>query len=340
MDLRNRTPFAAAWLVTLDKNAAEHIVVVIKGTYSMREDGTLSLLEKQPPPRPADEYHGEPGTSSIRYAAELGPKKPATDVALVGSAVAPRGGARAMEVSFRVGPVSTRARLYGDRTWGGFLWWRLKSGPKPFERMPLVYERACGGGDDSPRDASRRGRAARNPVGRGYAAKGSRRPWRGSPLPNIEDPARALKKPGTTLPPPAGFGFIGRDWEPRLSYAGTYDEAWTKERMPLLPLDFDERHHNAAHPDLIAEGYLTGGEPVEVRGCTRPGRLQFVLPGASPTVTLRFGAETVPMNVHLETVLVDTDAMELCLVWKADLEIHRRLPELTAIECAGERGAS
>ncbi|HEY6867059.1 MAG TPA: DUF2169 domain-containing protein [Candidatus Eisenbacteria bacterium] len=340
MDLRNRTPFAAAWLVTLDKSAAEHITVVIKGTYSIRDDGTLSLLEKQPPPRPADEFHGEPGASSIKYAAELGPMKPATDVALVGSAVASRGGARAMEVSFRVGPLAKRARAYGDRRWSGFLWWRLKSGPKPFERMPLVYERACGGSDDSPRDASRRGREARNPVGRGYAAKGSRRPWKGSALPNLEDPARAFKQPGTKLPPPAGFGFIGRDWEPRLSYAGTYDEAWTKERMPLLPLDFDERHHNAAHPDLVAEGYLSGSEPVEVRGCTRSGRLQFLLPGASPTVTLRFGAESVPMDVHLETVLVDTDAMELGLVWKGDLEIHGRLPELTAIECAGGRGAS
>ena len=52
MEVRNRTPFAAAWLVTLDKQAAEHMVVVLKGTYAVRQDGTLSLLEKQPPPRP------------------------------------------------------------------------------------------------------------------------------------------------------------------------------------------------------------------------------------------------------------------------------------------------
>ena len=52
----------------------------------------------------------------------------------------------------------------------------------------------------------------------------------------------------------AAFGPVGRHWEPRVRYAGTYDDRWTEDRMPLLPKDFDDRFHNAAPPGLV-EGF-------------------------------------------------------------------------------------
>ena len=339
MEIRNHTPFAAGWTVTLDKQAAEHVVVALKGTWSIGEDGALSLVEKQPPLRAVDEFHGEPGTSSIRYAAELGPVKPATDVALVGHAVAPRGSARAVEVSLRVGPLSRRVRVLGDRSWWGLLWWRFKTAPRPFERLPLTYENASGGRDASPKREDHRGQDGRNPVGRGYRARGSKLRWSELRPPNLELPGKPFRKPGRKLPPPAGLGYIGRDWEPRLRYAGTYDETWTKTRLPLLPLDFDERFHNCAHPDLVADGFLTGDEPVEVRGCSRSGRVGFALPGERPAVEARFADARRPFTMNLETVLLDMDAMELALVWKGDLEAHGRVPSLHFIECTrGGRG--
>jgi hypothetical protein len=332
MEIRNHTPFATGLTVTLDKNAAEHVVIAVKGTWSIAEGGKLTLLEKQPPPRPIDEFHGEPGKSSIRYAAELGPAKPATDVALVGHAVAPGGRARSVDVALRVGPLARRARVHGDRAWRSLLGWRFMSGPKPFERMPLTYENASGGSDATPAGERARGRDARNPVGRGYRAGGSKLKWADMPPPNLELPGKPFKKAGRGLPPPAGFGFIGRDWEPRLSYAGTYDEEWKKSRLPLLPLDFDERFHNAAHPDLVADGFLAGGEPVEVRGCTRSGRLAFALPADRPEAEARFNDERVPVPLNLETVLIDTDAMELVLVWTGDVLAHGRVPALNNFE--------
>jgi len=42
------------------------------------------------------------------------------------------------------------------------------------------------------------------------------------------------------------FGPIGRHCKPRVQLAGTYDDSWTEDRMPLLPDDFQERFHNAA----------------------------------------------------------------------------------------------
>jgi hypothetical protein len=83
--------------------------------------------------------------------------------------------------------------------------------------------------------------------------------------------------PGIGLP--AGFGFIAGDWQPRLALAGTYDEAWTKKRAPLLPKDFDRRFFNAATPGLVTADYLAGNEKVLVLGATAEGRWEFRLPG-------------------------------------------------------------
>lgn len=339
MEIQNHTPWAAGWTVVIDKDAAEHVVFAMKGTWSIAENGKLALLEKQPPLRAVDEFHGEPGKSSIRYAAELGPARPATDVALVGHAIAPGGRpASSMEVSLRVGPLSKRVKVIGDREWTGLGAMRFMGPPKAFAKLPLIYEHASGGSDETPGNEKARGRDARNPVGRGYKASGSKLDWSDLAPPNLEDPGKAFGGPGTKLPPPAGFGFIGRDWEPRLQYAGTYDEEWTKTRLPLLPLDFDERFHNAAHPDLVAPGFLKGGEPVEVHGCTRSGELAFTLPAERPVVEARFRDARTPIPMKLEQVLIDTDAMQLELVWKGDLRAHGRIPELTFFECTREGG--
>ncbi len=69
----------------------------------------------------------------------------------------------------------------------------------------------------------------------------------GVSLPNLEDPADPLLRWGQ-IAAPAGFGFVSPDWEPRASLGGSYDETWRRERMPLLPGDFDRRFFNAASP--------------------------------------------------------------------------------------------
>jgi hypothetical protein len=322
MKVDNRTPFAVAWLVVLDKNGAEHLVTIVKATYSISGDSKLTLAAKPDPIRPADEFHGEPGLSSIRYEAELGPAKVATNAVLIGSAIAPKPDTRMMEVSFRVGPLHKRAKVFGERSWQGILW-SSASSPKPFDRIPLTYENAFGGKDVSPKDSKHHGQEPRNPVGRGFFAKNSQLKRSGMLLPNIEGENGV----------PSGFGFIGRDWQPRLSYAGTYDDKWKNERMPLLPEDFDERYHNAAHPDLVAPGFLKGNETVEVSGCTRSGRLVFALPNVQPAAQATFEDGREPIALNLNTVLVDTDAMKLNLVWKGDINVHKRLMQFTRLEC-------
>ncbi len=329
MEIRNRTPLAAALNITLDKRAAEHLVLCVKGTWTLREGQRARFADEQHDILPADECVGEPGLSSVRYEADMGPAKLATDVALVGSAVARKRGTREMDVMFRVGPVQQRARIVGERRWtGGVLGIWGSSGPEPFERVPLQWEYAVGGTDQSHPDEAKHSMDERNPLGRGYRGKDSKLERAGSLLPQMLHPSKSDE--------PVGFGFTGPHWKHRRPYAGTYDAAWQEERCPLLPLDFDERFFQNAAPGLVAPGRLAGGEPVEVHGCTPSGKMVFALPVVTLTAEIAVGEPLEPLPMALDTVTVDTDAMKLLLTWRGAHRIHGRLPRLEFVTLDAE----
>jgi hypothetical protein len=277
---------------------------------------------------PAGTWNGKPDASSPRNAPEADFIKPATDVALLGHAHAPGGKPVArLDVSLRVGPVRKTVRVFGDRQWRRFLLWRSISAPKPFRSMPLTYERAFGGMDDTPGNPKHEEREARNPVGVGLLARGSQKKAP-APLPNLEDPKKPIRSP-RHRPMPAGFGFVAAHWEPRLAYAGTYDATWQKKRMPLLPEDFDRRFFNAAHPDLVAPGYLEGGEKVEVVNASPRGRLAFRLPEEMPEAVVMMKDRTRHgLAMNLDTVTIDTDAHRVTLVWRASLPVHKQIHDV------------
>jgi hypothetical protein len=332
MEVVNATPFLMDRMVYLDKNAAERLVVVLKGTWSVSPRGEISIAEKQAAIHPAEEFRGEPGESSILHDAELGPAKPSTDVFLLGSALAPRPGTRSMDVSFRAGPVGRTARVFGERRWDSLMGIETIDGPNPFDAVPLIFENAFGGKDASAEDPKHHGEEARNPVGKGFRSEKSRASFDGALLPSIEDPRHLLTKPGQGIEP-AGFGPIGRHWMPRRRYAGTYDAKWMDERAPLLPEDFDDRFHNAAPAGLGVQGRLKGGEPVEVAGCTPEGRLAFRLPRVVPWSKVLVGRWGKTFPLELDTVTVDTESMELRLLWKGEVPVHREVARIRTISC-------
>ena len=140
--------------------------------------------------------------------------------------------------------------------------------------MPLTYERAYGGREpDPPRDPTGRGSSPAIRLGRGF------RP--GPAAPNVEYPGVSLTSR------PAGFGPIPPHWQPRVRYAGTYDETWQRDRCPLYPDDLDDRFFLCSPEDQRPGEFLRGGEPVELLNLTPSGRLAFTLPRVA------FGFETV-----------------------------------------------
>lgn len=334
MEIRNSSPFPSTQTVFMDKSATEQLVVTLKATYAISERGELAIAEEQDPLRLTDEFHGEPGKSSIKHQSELGPPGPATNALLVGCARTPRPGVRAVEVSFRVGPCQQRAIVVGNRQWsrGG------ASDPEPFDAIPLLWENGFGGRDETPERETDHASEPRNPVGRGFRARNSRQPNDGELLPNIENPHGPLRSLGQRVDP-VGFGPIARDWQPRVGYAGTYDEQWMANRMPLLPMDFDDRFHNAAPPELVLPGYIAAGEWVQVVGCTAGGQLTFRLPPFQPYATVMVGGRIDEVDLACNSVTVDTDRMRLLLLWKGALRVHREVPRLKRTTISARRVA-
>lgn len=330
MEIRNRTKHVAGFSVQLDRNGGEHMVVCVRGAWSLDDRGRLTLMDEPPPFLPADECVGEPGLSSVRWEADLGPMKPGTDCALGGVAVAPRGRARGVNVSFRCGPVAKNARVVGERKRLFWLlrWWNTPAAS--FQRVPLAWELARGGSDFTPKNEKRHSLDLANPLGRGFRARGSKKKLIGEPLPQILAPRGCLG----LLPArePGGFGLTGGHWKHRRKYAGTYDDAWKENRAPLLPDDFDERFHLAAAPGLSTDTHLQGGEPVEITGCTKGGKLAFKLPRVALEVQATLDRGPEPIEMKLVTVQVDTAAMQLRMTWRGDLYVHGRFPKLTAVD--------
>ncbi|EYF06837.1 DUF2169 family type VI secretion system accessory protein [Chondromyces apiculatus] len=314
-EVDNRTSFALELLFLLDEEGRPLLVPLVQATYAIVPGRGLELAPEQVAPSLTGETWGkDAAVSSYRIEPAFAFIKPATDVVLLGHAHARR--ATEAYVAFKVGPVGKTLKVVGDRYW-------VRSGnaitptrPTPFESIPLTYERAFGGWDRSDPDPAKHTLDARNPVGTGFRVPGG--PFEeGVALPNLEDPADPVKTWGQAVTP-AGVGFTSPNWQPRAARAGTYDEAWRKERMPLLARDFDRRFFNAASPGLVASGYLRGDEPVSVEGASVMGRLSFRLPGVLPprcqVSLVNRGDEEVALK--LDTVIIDADADRVLLQWR------------------------
>ena len=318
-EVNNRTRFAFEPAFLADEHGAALFVPIVKATYVIRGTAALELAEEQQPVNFSGEFWGDPDTSSYRYEPEGAFMKPSTDIALVGHAHALGAAVSELTVGLRVGTVQKVITVVGDRYWEPGLGGGARmTTALPFERIPLNYEHAYGGWDRQ--DAERPAWEPRNPVGRGFVAR-----WQGRDrvaLPNLEDPGNRIRAV-TDRPAPAAPGFVSPNWLPRAAFAGTYDQAWSSSRSPLLPMDFDRRFLNAASPGLIAPGYLAGNEPVTVLNASDRGRLDFVLPSVTAPriqVTLRSkGAQAA--SARLDTVIIDTDDHRVTLIWRAYVRV-------------------
>jgi hypothetical protein len=335
-EVENLTPFAVEGSFAADENGRSIFVPIVQATYASQGDRRLSVLDKQLPVTSAGKFWGEPGKSSYKYEPEYAFIKPATDVVLIGHAHAGRATTAPLQVRFRVGGLEKTAQVTGDRYWVKSFGEVSMTSPEPFESVPLIYERAFGGWDRSHPDPNMHSCEPGNPVGTGFRARHGKFED-GVRLPNIEDPKGLIRNYGDT-PPPAGFGFISPDWQPRASFAGTYDEQWTNERMPLLPKDFDRRFFNAASPGLIAPGYLKGDEAVVVENASPRGTISFNLPGvASPECRVQLvGRRDVRVETKLDTVIINTDEDLLILIWRGHLAVRNGPHDIVSIQIQAE----
>ncbi|HTO88056.1 MAG TPA: DUF2169 domain-containing protein [Thermoanaerobaculia bacterium] len=334
LQLRNRSRFAATLLPLPDAAGLDSLFVVVKGTFTL--GARPAPVQNQVPVCLRDEYLGNPGQSSVTQPSDVSLAKPATDVLLRGHAYAPGGQpASRVPVALVVGSIRKRAEVFGDRVWEGGLVSARASAPKPFERVPLLWERSFGGASLSDGQLGTVEAEERNPVGAGFRGRKTAQPIEGTRLPNVEDPQNLMTSP-RDRPAPVGFGPIAPHWQPRRSYAGTYDERWQRERAPFLPKDFDPRFLQVAPPDQTVPGYLKGGEEIHISGVTPLGSLASTVPGVRIQILFRLDETNQARAASLDTLMIEPDEGRMVLVWRAVLTADKRILRVREVEVSAK----
>lgn len=328
MELLNATGMQAGYTLGLDPDGREHVVVVVKGTFAFPENGGVpELAEEQVPLVMADVFTGQPGHSATLYESEYSAYKPRCDVLLNGSAYAP-GGHPVERVSVAVGVGSLRKSfaVVGDRVWenGGF--GVRPSAPRPFERLPITYDRAFGGTDVAEDDPETTAAFMDNPAGVGYYPLSKGKALVGKPLPNTEESDKPVTSTSDDYRP-MSFGALGRNTQSRIMHAGTYDQDWIDNVFPFLPRDFDPRYYQCAPPDQQIE-YPKGGEEVELLNLSPQGRTRFRLPTIPvPVEFTNADYDRTETGALLDTVIIEPDASRLMLVWRTSMPLKRNILE-------------
>jgi hypothetical protein len=315
MTIANETAFVVQPVPLLDREGHDVLVAIVKGTFTVDGSGRVTLADEPSPVRLNDEtFDPDNPHSSLRYASDLGLPKVGTDVVITGDAV-PRAPVTALDVAVKVKQRVVPLRVHGLRLFHAGAFGVVIGRAQPFERMPIVYERAYGGVSEDLSVVE-----PRNPAGVGVARSASDLVDRLAP--QIEHPDR----PHTTASdrhPPVGFGPIMTHWSPRREHAGTFDARWRALRMPLLPEDHDARFGNVAHPSLQFAEPLVPGDLLAVHGMS-PETLVFALPAFPLVAAARYDAgEREILRPQIDTVLVEPERRRVEIVARAVFRIGR-----------------
>jgi hypothetical protein len=294
----NVSPFSAVAVPYIAPDGREVVIAIAKATFRRGNGATMRLDEEQSPVRLGDvTISPDADESSVRYPSDVATEKRGADVVIVGDAVSKRP-VTAIDVAVRVRDRTVPLRVHGERVYYRSIGGIVVGPAAPFERKPIVYENAYGGTADDHGIMERR-----NPVGRGVAKRPADLVDR--PAPTIEHPEHPIAS-ASDCPDPAGFGAVPGHWLPRSDFAGTFDELWRATRMPLLPLDFDVRYFNVAHPLLQFAERLQHGDVIAILGMTLDGPFTAELPSLPVVMHGRTDdGRTITMRPPVDTILVE-----------------------------------
>lgn len=269
-------------------NGALNVTVIVKATFAFMNDLAMTQVEPQPI-IPTSVYFDEDPKRGVRIASDLAPSLSRADIVLTGHACAPVGAPvpslSVRLVVFRDAPLVDKAILV-----------RGDVGPNgetlPFERIPLVYERAYGGVGWSD-----------NPLGRGV--------HEGTGQPNLVDPRKAH---GT-----ACFAPIPRAFPVRKRLLGQTDRRMLDRTIAEIPDGFDWMYFQSAPVDQRTD-YLHGTEWIILERMTAdPTFVRSQLPGARGFVKiagLSSVSEEHALPLAADTLRIDADNQRCTVVWR------------------------
>ena len=356
METENLTPFPAVAWETVDADRRWHLTTLLRVKYVFQAgerpgDWTLRLTPDQGELFGADVFFDDDMTRPLRHESDFTPYKPNTDL-IVNAVARTRTPKTHWQCGLQVlGPRDATGRrptlkrvalkLSGERRWEKRppLGW-VEGELRAVREIPVRYDRAYGGAIVNPEAGGDAGgdhdnsRAtppflayhAQNPAGTGLTHR--RMAADAYLAPQIHWADKALARAGH----PAGLGAIHRSWQPRLALAGCYDQAWLDHQHPYPPKDFDDRHHQAANPALILDGYLPQGSALALANLMGADRIdRFHLPELHAFADLEARGEIRRLHLPIDTVLIDIDAPDPA-DWAVYLSYRTRIPRPASID--------
>lgn len=313
--LVNATPFPAQDVPYVDKDGQEVVIGIVKATFEVLRTGKVVRAEKPSPVRLVDEpYDPKAEMSSVKLPSDVADRKRGTDVVVVGDFVSP-GPTAMLDGGLMVGKASLPIRVHGPRLFHKGLT-GIGIGPAAkFERLPMQYELCYGGMSADYSEIE-----PRNPVGRGVVKKTA--DLNETLAPQIEHPARPHRAASDKYEPWC-FAPIPSYWSPRKEYFGTVNDVWKETRMPLMPLDFDERYNNFAPPALLFSEGVPEGTTVAVLGMHEGGVVRFELPEFRTKFIGVYEKGQYELDGYVDTVLVEPNRRRFELVSRASFPLGR-----------------
>jgi hypothetical protein len=272
-----------------------HVTVVAKASFAFTLDTAMTRIDAEEILR-AEVHHNKNPMRSVRATGDLAPFQPLADVVLTGHACAPAGttvdALSVRLVVFREGPqIDKTLYVRGDSQGAETL---------PFDRIPLMYERAFGGiGWED------------NPLGVGAGAATSAR------SPNLLDPAEPKRA--------AGFGPISRGWPLRKRLLGAADRKALDRPIAEIPAGFDWAYYQSAPPDQRT-AYLTGNEWIILDGMNpEHAHIQSYLPAArgyARVYGVADGGSGHLLTLAADTLRIDADALTCSVTWRGSFPVQ------------------
>lgn len=342
----NNTPFAAQAFPHTDAQGVHSLALVAKGTWELAAGATnlprLRPAERQRPIHRAgllrplgslarDEFQAQVLQPRAQQPwpicePEHVPPKPWFDLLLDACAVSPNGRpASSIDVAVDYERQGRQHRLAALRAFSPRIWIKdfgqLKASELgPSLRIPLLRPFAFGG-----QTLDARGNSLvdeHNPDGMGFY--GTAAQAASAPLPWMQ----ALDKPlrywdDTVAEQALGLGLVPAHHQPRRALQGSFDDAWRQSRAPLLPLDHDPRHRNAAPQSLQLAESPRPGDVLALHHMGTEPLMRFVWPRVALVAQAETAGGTLlpPQELRWDTLAVDTEQADASLVWRALLPL-------------------
>ena len=331
----------------------DRAVVVAKGTWQL-DNNLLSPVDDPVPVLYVDEFEDpdKPMRSPVVFESDTAFQKNGTDIIVRGTAYAPGNKAiPSFNVKLQVGSFVRNLLIRGPRraSFAG-----SEKNPKPpvfskttpIKQLEISFKYAYGGltryampdGSD-PVDLP----CPTNPLGLGYVVQAIPELINGLALPQIEFPDRPLTPQklvqnlgdGAMVPIPAGLGFYGKAWVPRVDLLGVmpyelesvkkimaeYGRISESPDMPgpvtgFEPAVMQPDFFSAAAPYNVVKPFLKGNETVVMENLTKDNNLSFYLPGITPIIQLDSGNGMEGVDIVLDTLVFLPDKGRVITIFR------------------------